>query len=86
VWVIIQLAPTIDVARGLRVVIYSKDHPPPHVHVRNGDGELRVYLGSGLAVRKWGRMTVADARNAMALVAAKRETYRAEWDRIDPKS
>ena len=36
---------TIFRVHGLRVVIYSNDHPPPHVHVIGPDGEARIALG-----------------------------------------
>lgn len=29
---------------GLRFFFYSNDHPPPHVHVRNADGEARFTI------------------------------------------
>ena len=32
---------------GLRVVIYSNDHWPPHVHVMGPDREARIALGGG---------------------------------------
>jgi hypothetical protein len=32
--------------RGLRVVIYTNDHRPPHVHVIGPDREARIALGS----------------------------------------
>ena len=31
--------------RGLRVVIYANDHPPPHVHVIGPGSEARIDLG-----------------------------------------
>lgn len=31
---------------GFRVVIYSNDHLPAHVHIIKGDGEVRCNLGS----------------------------------------
>jgi hypothetical protein len=31
--------PTIKRIDGLRVMIYSNDHPPPHVHVIGADRE-----------------------------------------------
>jgi len=36
---------TIFRVRGLRVVIYSNDHWPPHVHVVGRDREARIELG-----------------------------------------
>jgi hypothetical protein len=36
---------TILRVRGLRVVIYSNDHAPPHVHVIGPDAEAKIKLG-----------------------------------------
>lgn len=38
---------TIFRVRGLRFVIYSNDHPPPHIHVIGADREARIALGDG---------------------------------------
>jgi hypothetical protein len=32
---------------GLRIMIYTHDHPPPHVHVVGPDREARLALGNG---------------------------------------
>jgi hypothetical protein len=37
---------TIFRVRGLRVVIYSNDHWPPHVHVVGPDREAKIALSS----------------------------------------
>lgn len=36
--------PTILTIRNIRVVIYSNDHPPPHVHAIGRDGERAKFL------------------------------------------
>ncbi len=36
---------TIGRVCGLRIVIYSNDHPPPHVHVIGPEREARIALG-----------------------------------------
>lgn len=36
--------PTILIYRGLRVMIYTNDHAPPHVHVLGPDQEARFDL------------------------------------------
>ncbi len=80
------MPPTIEVNGRFRVIIYSRDHPPPHVHVRTSDGELRVYLHGVVVERTWGRMTPADERDAVALVRRMQKSYRIAWKRIDPKT
>jgi hypothetical protein len=38
--------PTVLRARGLRVVIYTNDHWPPHVHVIGAGRQARIALGA----------------------------------------
>ncbi len=38
------MAPTLLRAKNLRVVIYPKDHDPPHVHVLGPDMEAKFLL------------------------------------------
>lgn len=38
------MAPTIVRTRNLRIVIYPKDHNPPHVHVLGPDAEAKFLL------------------------------------------
>ncbi len=44
--------PTILSFSGLRVVIYTNDHRPPHVHVIGPDAEARIALGD-VGERPW---------------------------------
>ena len=37
---------------GLIFSIYTRDHQPPHVHVRNADGEAKFIVGTTIEDRK----------------------------------
>ena len=37
---------SIFVIQGLLIYIYGFDHNPPHIHVRSGEGEFTVTLGT----------------------------------------
>jgi hypothetical protein len=87
-WVTIglsTLSPTIDVVHGLRVCIYTKDHEPPHVHVLNHDGEMRIDLLELSVSRAGGRMTAVAERAAVRLVRKNQMRYLREWNRIHPQ-
>ena len=70
---------TIFRVMGLRVVIYSNDHWPPHVHVIGPDREARIALGDvgrhpsvltneGLSRRQLAAALIAiDANRSMLL-------------------
>ena len=62
--------PTIFRQDGFRVVIYTDDHEPPHVHVLKGETEVKIDLGSAMVLP-----TVIllkgkrhDAKNALQIV------------------
>jgi hypothetical protein len=62
--------PTVLREGGLRVIIYTDDHPPPHVHVF-GDGETKIVLtgpdGDSLVVRVTGAK-LPESRSALQIV------------------
>jgi hypothetical protein len=66
---------TILRVRGLRVVIYLNDHPPPHVHVIGRDGEAKIALG-----QKGSRVAIVsnDGLSPALLAAALAEIDRNE--------
>ena len=71
-------------AHGLRVVIFTNDHAPAHVHVF-GDGEAKInLLGAGGAPELvWAEgMNRGEVRRAMRLVAEERADLLAHWERI----
>lgn len=71
-------------AHGLRVVIFTNDHDPAHVHVF-GDGEAKInLLGAGGAPELvWAEgLSRGDIRRAVRLVAEERTTLLARWEEI----
>lgn len=75
---------TIHRAHGLRIVIFTDDHEPAHVHVF-GDGHAKINLtgpdgGAGLV---WAEnMKRNETRRAMAVVTEHREVFLARWREI----
>ncbi|EUB98010.1 Protein of unknown function DUF4160 [Rhizobium sp. CF080] len=62
---------------GLRFVIYTADHEPPHVHVY-GDGEARIDIET-LKVLTQGGMSDRDVRRAAEVIEANRQLFRETW-------
>lgn len=66
---------------GFRIVIFTDDHEPAHVHVY-GDGEAKIQL-VGREDRPeliWvQRMKSGDVRKAMAIVTQHRSELLARW-------
>jgi hypothetical protein len=66
---------------GCRIVIYPRDHRPPHVHVEFRDGnrctvEIETLLVTG-AVRPSGRL-----KQSLRWIAANRVRLLAKWKEI----
>ena len=75
---------TIHRAHGLRVIIFTDDHEPAHVHVF-GDGQAKINLigPDGVPVLVWAEgMKANDLRRAMRLVRDQQQQFLARWREI----
>lgn len=75
---------TIHRSHGLRVIIFSDDHEPAHVHVF-GDGHAKINLvgHDGLPVLVWSDgMKGNEVRRAMLLVTNMQANFLARWREI----
>lgn len=70
---------------GWCIEIYTRDHPPPHVHARCADGRVKVLLpppGEPVSVLAVDGLSAPQATRAVRLVETYRATLRAAWSRI----
>ena len=70
---------------NLRVVIYSDDHPPPHVHVLGPDGAARFRLNPPDGpVELWDQagFRLAELNAIGATIAERFEVCCAAWSKI----
>jgi hypothetical protein len=78
--------PTVLRLPGLRVAIFTHDHPPPHVHVLSPDGEAVFLLNcpdgpltlredQGLGLRECNRIGKELAAHVAVLCAKWREVH-----------
>ena len=71
-------------ARGLRVIIFSDDHQPAHVHVF-GDGHAKLNLrgADGTPDLGWAEgMNRGEVRRAMQVVIEQQAFLLARWEDI----
>jgi hypothetical protein len=71
-------------ALGFRFVIYTADHEPAHVHI-TGPGQAKInLLGDGGVPEVVFSIGInrADMRRLLTEVAAHREDFLREWERI----
>lgn len=75
---------TVYRAHGLRVIVFTDDHEPAHVHVF-GDGHAKINLlgpdGSPSIVRAEG-MKANDLRRALNLVRDRQDEFLAKWKEL----
>lgn len=70
--------------QGFRVVIYTNDHSPPHVHVLRGGGEAVINLRpqGRVELREADGLSKADIRKALELVSSRHGEFLKEWRKI----
>ena len=77
--------PTILEKDGFRIIIRTRDHNPPHVHVYKAEGQITIIIGSETEpteiVRVWD-MNRSDAKKAVAIVEENRMHLLAKWREI----
>jgi hypothetical protein len=67
------------------VIVYSRDHPPPHVHVVTPQGQAKVLVEgrSGHPALVWNLgLSRRDLALALEAIEDHREAILAEWNRI----
>ena len=70
---------------GWAFIIHTDDHPPPHVHARRGNGEVKVSLpppGECVQVLRVRHLAPHEAMRGVRLVEQHREWLLLEWKRI----
>ena len=73
---------TVYRAQGLRIVIFTDDHEPAHVHVF-GDGDVKIDIsGAAPSLVSARNMSRADVRRAMRLVTEQRDRLLEQWGAI----
>jgi len=75
---------TIYRAYGLRVVIFTDDHEPAHVHVF-GEGQAKINLigSDGAPALVWAEgMKANELRRAVDLVRDRQKEFLAKWREI----
>jgi hypothetical protein len=67
---------------GFDIRIYTRDHPPPHVHVAKAGAILKIDLATCEVIEILGRLSDRDARRAERLVEKHAAFLTAEWTKL----
>ena len=76
--------PTVLDINGYKVVIYTDDHTPAHVHVRKSGGEVRIRIKCEPVelLRVQGPISDREIRTAFEIVGENREMLLKKWNEI----
>ena len=72
--------PTIAIIAGVRLMIYPKDHLPPHLHACFAEFEVLISTLTGDVLE--GSMPKAKLRDVQAWLAANREHVAYVWQEV----
>ena len=72
--------PTIALVSGVRIIIYPKDHLPPHLHARFAEEEAMISIVTGDVLE--GSLPRAKLRAVLEWLAARREQVAYIWREI----
>lgn len=70
---------------GWSIAVFTRDHPPPHVHARCGRGEVKVSIpppNEPVQVLRVRNLSTALAVRGVRLVETYRHELRAAWSAI----
>jgi hypothetical protein len=65
------------------VVIYTHDHPPPHVHVKSAEKEARIALSPVAVMDNWG-FKPSEIRAILKLITTHQQQLLDGWNSIFP--
>lgn len=65
------------------VVIYTRDHPPAHVHVQSAENEARITLEPVEVMNNWG-FKPAEIKAILKLIQSHQQELIEKWKEIHP--
>jgi hypothetical protein len=72
--------PTIAIVDGVAILIYPKDHLPPHVHARIAEYRCKLSIVTGQVID--GKLPPSKLRTVQAWLAGHRGQVAYAWDEI----
>ena len=74
------MSPVIVRSRGYRVIIFTNDHPPAHIHVRRAGKKARVRLEPVELLNDYGYSS-REIKQILKLVQDNQTVLLTQWDR-----
>ena len=73
--------PTILRVKGYRFIVFTNDHPPPHVHVKQAEGGAKVSLDP-IKVEEYWQLNRRQLREIKEIVEEQRDFIVEKWKEI----
>ncbi len=74
--------PTVIIIDGIRIEIFTNDHPPPHFHVRFGQMRAKFDIATGNMIK--GRMDKRTVRKVKQWTEFNRDLLMQVWIKSRP--
>ena len=74
--------PTVIIIDGIRIEIYTDDHPPPHFHVRFGGRRAKFDMATGSMIK--GRLDKRSMRKVQRWIEMNRDLLMQVWNDSRP--
>jgi Domain of unknown function (DUF4160) len=74
--------PTVIIIDGIRIEIYTDDHPPPHFHVRHGGRRAKFDMATGNMIK--GRLDKLSVRKVQRWMELNRDLLMQVWNDSRP--
>ena len=74
--------PTLIREDGFEIRIYTRDHPPAHVHVAKAGANMKIDLATNQVVQIAGAISDRDVKRAEQLVAKHAQTLIEAWENL----
>jgi hypothetical protein len=72
------MAPVILREGKYTVVMYTRDHPPPHVHVKSAEKEAKISIEPVEMLENWGFKS-SEIRAIMDIIQAHQKVLTEKW-------
>jgi hypothetical protein len=70
--------PTILNTKGFKFIIFTDDHPPPHIHVKQAEGGTKIRLEPVEIIAYWS-LTPRQLRAIMTITRENRDYFLSKW-------
>lgn len=78
--------PVVVRQKGFRVILYTDDHEPIHVHVEKAGGEVEINVATLELMKTNGSISKKDIRKAVEIVAQNQALIKQKWQVIHNES